>query len=130
MDVTGIGGSMPQKGLDGVGAVPRESVDSSPAVPGGDDVARFDASMDSPAEAGESGAVQTPADRLVEGVGNLSEHINAGRAEVADVMGKENVTQSDLLKASFKMMETNAVVSAVSKTSEKITSAIKTLQQG
>lgn len=69
-------------------------------------------------------------DRILGGITSLSDQVQAGRAEAVEVLGKQNVTQADLLKANFAMIESSTLVTAASKTAEKITQGIKNLQQG
>jgi hypothetical protein len=69
-------------------------------------------------------------DRILQGRGALSDSVKADRTAALDAMSGKSVNQADLLKAQFAMMESSNLVSAVSKSTEKLTSAIKTLQQG
>jgi hypothetical protein len=111
-----------------------------PADAGESDVARFheamnpaamrDAAPPSAAEAFSASRPQGVGDRIIHGMQSVSESVQAGRKEAAGIMMKENVTQADLLRANFAMMESSALVSGISKTTEKITQGLKTLQQG
>jgi hypothetical protein len=69
-------------------------------------------------------------DRILSGLSDASQKIQEGRTTAVETLGKENVTQADLIQAQFAMMESSTLVSAVSKTAEKITQGLKTLQQG
>ena len=141
----GIGGNPSalgrQQALEAVEKVGRDT--ASPGAPGKNDVEKFQAAMDRPGmeKAGNpppAAAVQPtttaePAsmgDRILRGISSAGEKIQAGRAEAISVLGKENLSQADLLRANFSLMESSTLVSAVSKTTEKITQGVKTLQQG
>ncbi|MDR3077300.1 MAG: EscI/YscI/HrpB family type III secretion system inner rod protein [Planctomycetota bacterium] len=140
----GIGGNPSalgrQQALEAVEKVGRDT--ASPGAPGKNDVEKFQAAMDRPGmeKAGPPlpAAVQPtttaePAsmgDRILRGISSAGEKIQAGRAEAISVLGKENLSQADLLRANFSLMESSTLVSAVSKTTEKITQGVKTLQQG
>jgi hypothetical protein len=115
--------------------------DGIPSSAGESDVARFHAVLDQsplrdavPPEPVVEGVPASPlqgaGDRVLQGMRSVSEAVQAGRKEVADIMMKESVTQADLLRANFSMMESSALVSGISKTTEKITQGLKTLQQG
>ncbi len=131
MDINGIGGSAWQKGLENIGQTGAgQGVTTPHETPGATDVERFDAAMQNEPPGMADTAQLQPGERVAQEIGALGDRIQASRAEVASLAAKPEVSQADLFKASFKMMETSALVSAVSKTSEKITSAIKTLQQG
>jgi len=69
-------------------------------------------------------------DRILAGLSGASQKIQEGRATAVQALGAENVSQADLLKANFALIESSTLVSAVSKTAEKITQGLKTLQQG
>lgn len=135
-----------ERALDAAGKAGR----ASDAAPESGDVEKFQAAMHrgdtenaaaliQTGRAGQVGAAQPPAapgaplsmgDRILRGMSAVGDKIQAGRAEAAGVLGKENVTQADLMRANFSMLESSTLVSAVSKTTEKITQGIKTLQQG
>ncbi|MCC8189013.1 MAG: hypothetical protein LIP77_00020, partial [Planctomycetes bacterium] len=69
-------------------------------------------------------------DRILQGMNAASASVQAGRSEAVDLLGRENITQADLLRANFAMLESSNLVSAIAKTTEKITQSVKTLQQG
>lgn len=75
-------------------------------------------------------AGQSMGERILDGMNSLGDKIQAGRAEAASVIAKPEATHSDLLRANMALMETGTIVTAASKTTEKITQGIKTLQQG
>lgn len=121
-------------------------------APEANDVERFQEAMSRHAEAGAGGGAAQPppadaaqmqpqppaqetgeaslGDRILRGFGAVSQKINAGQGEAVNVLGKENVTQADLLRANFSMLESNTLVTAIGKTTEKVTQGVKTLQQG
>lgn len=135
------GGLAPQLPAGGV----EKGVQSSP---GTTDVERLQAAMRQPEpepaeavqnteQAGIKAASEKPAsgegslgDRILDGMSSLSDKIQAGRAEAAAVIEKPEVSHNDLLKVNMALLETGTIVSAASKTVEKITQGVKTLQQG
>lgn len=154
MDVSGIGRDMQQNALDALQRA-ADAAETRPGVPLGapavNDVERFEAALAAtsgnemrmemnggPAPIAEpiTGSIaapitaQTVGDRILGGISSISETVQAGRAEVVQALDKKELSQVDLLKAQFAMMESSNLVSAVSKTAEKLTSAVKTLQQG
>jgi hypothetical protein len=121
----------------GTGAEGR--IPSDPAEP---DIVRFQKAMHQ-AEGGDDAVPQPPAadaypdsrprgvgDRILDDMRSASESIRAARMEAADILMKEDVTQADLLRANFSMLESSALASGIAKTTEKITQGLKTLQQG
>lgn len=146
MDVSGIGRDMQQNALDAL----QRAADAAETRPGGplgapavNDVERFEAALAAtsgnemrmemnggPAPIAAPITAQTVGDRILGGISSISETVQAGRAEVVQALDKKELSQVDLLKAQFAMMESSNLVSAVSKTAEKLTSAVKTLQQG
>lgn len=139
----GIGGPDPgalqRKALEAVEQVGKDT--GTPSPTDGSDVARFQEAMNQPdpVAAGTplpetpdvpSSEPQDVADRILRGMSSASETIQAKRGEAAEIMTKENATQADLLRANFSMIEASTMVSAISKTTEKITQSVKTLQQG
>lgn len=82
--------------------------------------------------AGSAADTSSPAlgDRILNGLGAVSEQIRDDRTEAITVLSKKDYTQADLLRANFSMLESANVVTAVTKTAEKINQGIKTLQQG
>ena len=137
--------SLQQKALEAARKAGEEH-GAGPMPAATDDVARFQDVMQSrenPVAASSSSPVNAapplvpagetqPAlgDRILSGMSAASEHVQAGRAEAAALLGKSDATQADLLRANFAMMESSTMVSAIAKTTEKITQGIKTLQQG
>lgn len=91
------------------------------------DAERFDAAMRQPPPTGQA---ENVGDRVMDELGALSDRIQAGRQQAVDTMTRDNVTQADLIKAQFAMLESSTLISAASKVSEKITQAVKNLQQG
>lgn len=69
-------------------------------------------------------------DRILRGMSSVGDKIEAGRARALEVVESGEATQADLLRANFALLESTTLVSAVSKTTEKITQGVKTLQQG
>lgn len=69
-------------------------------------------------------------DRIMQGVNDVNAKLDKSQAEMARVIEKEDVTQIDLIKANFAMLESSTLISAASKVTEKITQGVKTLQQG
>jgi hypothetical protein len=136
-------GALQRKALEAAEQAGRDASagDGIPANAGESDVARFQAAMDSPAqrdvfppgpaaEGMSSSRTQGVGDRILQGVRSVSETVQAGRKEAVGIMMKQDVTQADLLRANFSMIESSALVSGISKTTEKITQGLKTLQQG
>lgn len=146
MDIGGVGQNpLQQQALEALEKMGQESAaPGGPAAPAANDVERLRAALERPDAAAvppEVAAAPQPAapaateamsvgDRILQGMSSVSDQVQAGRAQAVEALGGENVSQADLLKAQFSMLESNAIVSAVSKTTEKITSGIKTLQQG
>ena len=148
----GLGGMDPnalqQKALEAAKKAGEAAGDAAGRIAdaGVNDVARFQEAMcppenlaeakpgnePPPAVATEQTDQPAPAlgDRILNGMASASEHIQASRAEAVSILGKTDVTQVDLLRANFAMMESGNMVSAIAKTTEKITQGIKTLQQG
>jgi len=146
LGVSGVDpGALQQKMLETAQKIGQEQG----AAPNGSDVQRFQAALEggsNPAPAGGAapvdtagGAAATPSvppssggmgDRILQGMSEISQKIQSGREVAVQALGSENVTQADLLRANFGMIESNTLVSAVSKTTEKITQGLKTLQQG
>lgn len=136
-------------GASGVGPVAQPPGGSpsgpAPADVDANDAERFQAAMaksdvpppttpEQPAAAMENQAravgEASMGDRILDGMSSLSDKIQAGRAEAAAVLEKPEMTHTDLLKANMALLETGTLVTAASKTTEKITQGIKTLQQG
>ncbi|MDR3211639.1 MAG: hypothetical protein LBU79_06970 [Planctomycetota bacterium] len=69
-------------------------------------------------------------DRIIQGISRVSDKIQTDRAAALETIGKNDLTQADLLKANFSMMESSNLVSLTSKVGEKISQGLKTLQQG
>lgn len=149
MDIGGVGQNpLQQQAMEALQNVGQEQAGpGAPAAPAANDVERLQAALEKPDAAAvppevanASAAPQSAApaateplsvgDRILQGMSSVSDQVQAGRTQAVEALGKENVSQADLLKAQFSMLESNAIVSAVSKTTEKITSGIKTLQQG
>ncbi|MDR1519818.1 MAG: hypothetical protein LBU23_06695 [Planctomycetota bacterium] len=133
MDISVGGGMKPGGFKSGIEGVEKLGLDSGPAgkpalAPAGDDVAKFGAAMNQPPV--RETATPGLGDQLVEGLGNISDRIQFGRREAMDVFGKDNLSQMDLLKAQFAMNEAGNLTSLAGKVSEKITQAVKQLQQG
>ena len=96
--------------------------------PAGEDVEKFRDAMENAA-----GRVQDASrigERALGGLANISDQIQAGRMEAMQTLGKKDVTQADLLKAQFSLLESSTLVSAIGKTTEKLAQGVKTLQQG
>lgn len=74
--------------------------------------------------------IPTLGDQILRGMSAASQQVGESREQVARVVGHDNVSQADLLRANFALLESSAIVSAASKTTEKITQGLKTLQQG
>ncbi len=73
---------------------------------------------------------ESMADRILRGISSADQKVAGARAEAAAALDQDNVSQADLLRANFAMMESSTFITAVSKSTEKLTSAAKTLQQG
>lgn len=119
----------------------------SPAEPDANDVERFQAAMNGPV-GGTPQAANVPSspdaaltatpppeemglgDRILRGLGAVSDKVKADQMEGVAALGKKDLTQADLLRANFAILESSTIVSAVGKTAEKINQGIKTLQQG
>ena len=145
-DMQGVNpGAFQQKALEAVQKVGQEQA----ATPSGSDLQRFQAALGGgsnpiPAEgtapanaAGGAAAATVPppsgggmGDRILQGMSQISQKIQSGRETAVQALGNENVTQADLLRANFAMIESSTAISAVSKTTEKIVQSLKTLQQG
>lgn len=134
-------GALQRKALEAAERIAGDA-GNTPAQADEADVAGFQKAMEAsgPGEAAPAAEPESPdvsasaprdvADRILDGMSSASESIQAKRNEAVEVMTKENVTQADLLRANFSMIESSAMVSAISKTTEKITQSVKTLQQG
>jgi hypothetical protein len=70
------------------------------------------------------------ADRILQGMTGVADKIQEGRAEGMSVIGREDVSQADLLRAQFAMNESSTLLTAASKTVQSIKDSIKQLQQG
>ena len=140
MDI-GIGGAdrRMQQALETIGKTgpEAEARGRDPGAPPEGDVERLNAALDpgkgrlppvTPAAGGAE--AQSMGDRIIQGISSAGREIQAGRGEALSVLGKKDVSQADLLKANFALMESSVRVSMASKTVEKITQGIKTLQQG
>ncbi len=113
---------------------------SRPAAPGAGDVERFQAAYENGAAARDAAGTAPAApmavegasvgDRILGGIARVSDKIGADRAEVANVLERDDAGQADLLRAQFRMIESSTLISAVGKTAEKINQGVKTLQQG
>ena len=144
-DMQGVNpGAFQPKTLEAVQKIGQEQG----AAPSGSDLQRFQAALEggaNPAPAGgtasanAAGGAAPPSglpppggmgDRILQGMSQISQKIQAGRETAVQALGNENVTQADLLRANFAMIESSTAISAVSKTTEKIVQSLKTLQQG
>lgn len=148
--VNGMGDALQRAAQQAMEQAGKEAAPAGPqAVPDGGDVQRFQDALRDPAAnpaasdpaAAQSVQAQAAADsaqaapeavgdRILQGISSVSDKIQAGRQEAADVLAKPDVSQADLLRAQFALLESTTMVSAVGKTTEKITQGLKTLQQG
>jgi hypothetical protein len=123
-----IGGGLPKMpgagGLDGIGGAGQAAKPPVPEV-SGNDAERFNAAMNSEAQ-----PVDSVANQSLKSLADLSADVQADRSKAMDVLGKPGVSQAELIGAQFALMESANTIAAVSKVAEKITSAVKTLQQG
>lgn len=136
-------GALQKMGLEAI-----EQAGQKPAVPEmprEGDIAQFQTAMNSgggagtiagpnadvtPASPGVSAGTLSMGDRIINGMSSISEKVQLARNDAAAVLDNPDPTQADLLRANFAMMESSTLVTAVSKTTEKITQGVKTLQQG
>lgn len=134
----GLGGGAPGPGpVDKAGDVGRleDAMEALKNKPPSGEAQPADEAARAGAEAGAAGPglAQNPpsvGDRIIKGITSVSDQIQAGRTQAAEALGKNTVTQADLLRAQAAMMESSTLVSAVGKTVEKITQGVKNLQQG
>lgn len=146
MDISGLNQAQFQKpGMDALEGMDAGRSDAS-AMPGApadlNDVERMQALMQPPPVAAAGNPAPDPirnaagagapslGDRILQGMSSAGEAIQAGRNEAMEVLGKKDVTQTELLKANFAMLESSTSATLVSKTTEKLTQGVKTLQQG
>ena len=115
-----------------------------PSAPGESDMQRFQAAMEGPQDSAAVEGAATVAgtethalppsggmgDRILQGMTQIGQQIQGNREMAAQAIGNPDVTQADLLRVNFAMIESSTLVSAVSKTAEKINQGLKTLQQG
>jgi hypothetical protein len=109
----------------------QHNMDAQPpqdAQAGASQVGHADAHVD-PASAASPSALGM-GDRILQGMRGISEKVQAGREAGMSVMGQENVSQADLLRAQFSLNESSTLLTVTSKTVEKVSQGIKQLQQG
>lgn len=130
MGMGGVGGAVP-------GGAP--GAKDTPGVPSGESVDRLNDLLNTtqqPQQPAEAGAVADPQaaeaapDRLRDAVNSINQRLDQAQSDTLAVFQKEDVTQMDLIKANFAMLESSTIISAASKVTEKITQGVKNLQQG
>ena len=149
LDISGVSGSGAMEALQKINAGQGGTPGGPAGAPGSEDVQRFqdalkgqaaDGTIGVQSAGGPHGAAAAPAvdgtasmgmgDRILQGLSGASQKVQSGREVAMQALGGDNVSQADLLRANFAMIESSTLVTAVSKTTEKIVQGLKNLQQG
>ncbi|MDR1534537.1 MAG: EscI/YscI/HrpB family type III secretion system inner rod protein [Planctomycetota bacterium] len=125
MDISQVSRS----GLEVAKKMPESAAGKDRLTPPEGDVERFQGAMADLA-AKRTGESESLARGAMDGLAKISGQIQTGRTQAIQTLCKSEISQADLLRAQFSLMESSTLVSAVSKTTEKITQGLKTLQQG